>query len=72
MSHTHETSLYSAYAEPLLELCTRRLRGWTRGPVTHEGSMHMHGTVTCKKHVNYDFMILKQINCSKKPYIMRI
>jgi hypothetical protein len=37
-------SLYSAYAESLLELHTRRLRGWTRGPVAYEGSMCMQET----------------------------
>jgi hypothetical protein len=65
--------LCSAYAEPLLELRTcGDLGGWTREPVTHEGSMRMQGIVACRKQINYDFRILKEINCSKKPYIMRI
>jgi hypothetical protein len=65
-------SLYSAYVEALLELRTRQLLGWTCGLVVHEGSMRMQGTVSYRKQVNYDFRILKQINCSKKTYIMRI
>jgi hypothetical protein len=37
-------SLYSAYAESLLELRTGRLGGWMPGQVAHEGFMHMQET----------------------------